>query len=239
MPAASFSALRLIAWGALVLGGILLLSQLGRVGLALWRRLQPLDVWARYAEESSPYRRRRARFWSWMGVILVLLLIVALGLFGWSLLRLEQRSQAYRPFPLDGVVARIQCHPAPETPRTMSCGLQLGGQEPITYTLSGVRWGLEGEVLTWDPALERMGMRSGYRLVRLVGYDSAGQVLYFVDLADPDDGLGMWFALLDDRLPLVQARRQVASGEVAAGTFFELAVTRSGFSLQKWDVVQP
>ncbi len=239
MPAASFSALRLIAWGALVLGGILLLSQVGRAGLALWRRLQPLNVWARYNEESSPFRRRRTHFWPWLGTILVLLLAVALGLFGWGLLRLENRSQTYRLFPLDGVAARIQCRPAPETPRTMSCGLQLGGQEPITYTLSGVRWGLEGEVLTWDPALERMGMHSGYRLVRLVGYDSAGQVLYFVDLADPDDGLGPWFTLLGSRWPLVQARRQVASGEASGGAFFELTVTRSGFSLQKWEIVQP
>ena len=238
MPGASFSVLRMISWGLLILGGILLLSLAWRAALGVWRRLQPLNVWTRYAEEASPFRRRR-QIWGGVGVLVTLLLALGLGALGGLALYVENRGTAYVPFPTDELVARVQCLPVEEASGTMSCTLTLREQTPTTVILEGVRWGLEGEVLTWDPAWERLGLRSGYRLVRLVSYDAAGRIVAAHDLPTTGAGLGFLFAWLDRRFPMVQARLQMAAGDVVAGTFYELAVTRAGFALRKWESVQP
>lgn len=239
MPGASFSVLRMIGWGLIVLGGILLLSLLWRAFVGLWRRLQPLNVWSRYAEEASPFRRRRVAFWGWVGGGLIFLLALILGAAGWLVLFVEDHAAGYTPFPADEVVARVECLAVEQASGTMSCGLTLQEQQPVTVTLAGVRWGLEGEVLTWDPALERLGLRSGYRLLRLVGYDTAGRVGGSYLIPTADEGLGIVFGWIDSRLPLVQARQQTATGDAAVGTFYELTVARPGFALRKWELVQP
>jgi hypothetical protein len=239
MPEATFSVLRLIGWGGIALGGILLLSLLGRGGLRLWRRMQPLKVWARYAEESSPFRRRRTAFWRGLGTLLILLLAVLFGAAGGLVLFVEERAQDYTLFPVDEIVARVQCVPVEQPIGSMSCALALEEQEPFTVTLAGVRWGITGEVIAWDPALERLGVRSGYRLLRLEGYDAGGTIVAVHDFPVAGKGLDWLFNVLDSRLPVVRANRQVATGDVIVGTFYELTVTRAGFSLHKWESVQP
>jgi hypothetical protein len=235
MPATTFSVLRLIGWGGIALGAVILLSLFGQAGLRLWRRMQPLNVWARYAEESSPFRRRRTAFWRGVGTLFVLLLAVALAAFGWLVLFVEARGHEYTPFPADEIVARVQCVPAEQPAGSMSCVLTLEEQSPFTVTLAGVRWGITGEVLTWNPTIERLGLRSGYRLLRLEGYDTGGNVAAAYDLSLKGKGLDWLFAVLGSRLPFVQATRQLAAGDVIVGTFYELKVTRAGFAMNMWE----
>lgn len=239
MPEATFSILRLIGWAGVALGSIILLSLLGQIGLRLWRRMQPLNVWARYAEESSPFRRRRTAFWRGVGILLLVLLALAFGVAGGLVLFIEERGQDYTPFPVDEIVARVACVPAEQPLGAMSCTMALQEQVPYTVTLTGVRWGLTGEVLAWSPALERLGMRSGYRLLRLEGYNAGGTVVAVHDFPVSGPGLDWLFALLGQRFPLVRAQRQVAAGDVVVGTFYELTVTRAGFALHKWESAQP
>lgn len=239
MPVATFSVLRLIGWGGIALGGVVLLSLFGRAGLRLWRRMQPLNVWVRYAEESSPFRQRRTAFWRGLGNLVVLLLALAFGVAGWLVLFVEERTQDYTPFPVDEIAARVQCVPEEQPIGSMSCALALKEQTPITVTLAGVRWGLTGEVVAWDPALERLGVRSGYRLLRLEGYDAGGAVESVHEFPVAGKGLDWFFVVVGSRFPLVQANRQVATGDVIVGTFYELTVTRAGFALHKWESVQP
>lgn len=239
MPEPTFSVLRLIGWGGIALGAILLLYLLGRAGLRLWRRMQPLNVWTRYAEESRPFRRRRTALWRGLGTLFALLLALFFAAAGWLVLFAEERGQHYTPFPVDEIVARVQCVPAAQPTSSMSCALTLKEQDPYTVTLAGVRWGLTGEGLIWDPALERLGMRSGYRLLRLEGYDAGGAVVAVHSFPVAGPGLGWLFPVLDNRLPIVEANRQVATGDVIVGTFYELTVTRAGFSLHKWESPQP
>lgn len=239
MPESTFSVLRLIGWGGIALGAILLLSMFGRTGLRLWRRMQPLNVWTRYAEESSPFRRRRTAFWRALGTLFLLLLAVLFAAAGWLVLFVEERGQQYTPFPVDEIVARVDCVPAEQTGSSMDCTLTLKKQVPYTVTLAGVRWGITGEVLTWDPALERLGLQSGYRLLHLEGYDAGGAVVAVHTFPMTGQGLGWLFPVLSNRVPVVQANRQIATGDVIVGTFYELTVTRAGFSLHKWESPQP
>jgi len=229
--------IRLIAWGLLALGGLLFLSLLLRPIQSLWRRFQPLNVWARYAEEASPYPRRRRSGWRWLGALLLLLFCFLLGGSGWLLLYLEEASRTYLAFPHDELVARARCLPAGEgSPFPTRCVLNLVGSPPYTATVSALQWSIEGEVLRWDSSLEGLGLRSGYRLLRLVGYDGEGRVVEEQALPSAPGGLGDFFLWLDARWPLFQLSRQVLSSDgVKSGDLYELVVSPAGFSLKKWE----
>lgn len=235
---AGLSPIRLIAWGTLALGGLLFLSLLARPIQSLWRRFQPLNVWVRYAEEASPYPRRRRRSWRWLGTLLVLFLCFFLVAGGWGLMYLEDASQTYLPFPHDELVARVRCLPAGEGSAFPTlCALSLAGSPPYTATVPGLQWTVEGEVLRWDASLEGLGLRSGYRLLRLVGYDGEGRAIEETALPSATGGLGDFFLWLDARLPFLQLSRQILSSDsVKSGDFYELVVSPAGFSLKKWEV---
>jgi hypothetical protein len=232
--------LQLTAWGLVVLGGLLLLLVLGRAITVVWQRLQPLNVWARYSEESSPFRRRR-RSWGWVGTLTLLLLGLLLAGAGGGLLALQGAMQVYAPLALDTVAARVQCASAEQAGGgPVSCVLALNGATgPFTTTVQGVRWAIEGEALVWDEGLERFGLRSGYRLVRLVTYDAAGRATIDRSLPAAEGGLGDLFSWLDGRFSFVQALKEKADGEVTAGALYELTISRSGFTLQKLEPAQP
>ncbi len=234
---AGISSIRLIAWGLFVLGGLLFLSLLLRPIQSLWRRFQPLNVWVRYAEEASPYPRRR-KGWRWLGILLLLLLCFLLIASGWVLLYLEEGSQTYLPFPHDERVAQVQCFPAGEESAFPTlCSLNLVGPLPYTTTVSGLQWTVEGEVLRWDASLEGLGLRSGYRLLRLVGYDGEGRAVEEKTFPSASGGLGDFFLWLDARWPFLQLSRQILSSDsVKSGDFYELVVSPAGFSLKKWEV---
>lgn len=237
----TFSPLRLTAWAVLALGSIVLLSQIWRAARAIRQRVRPVSVWARYAQEASPYRRRPSRTWGVLGTILTVLVAVVLVAIGGGLLFLEVAVRAYTPFPLDETIAQVQCVPGVDEANSVpSCLLEIySATGPYSSTIEGVRWELEGEVLVWAPALERFGFRSGYRLLRLAGYSPAGQVGAKLDLPSGGRGLGALFPWVDERFRFVQARRELISGEASAETLFEISVSRSGFSLQQWDQEQP
>lgn len=237
----TFSPLRLAAWVLLALGGVLLLTLLWRIVRLLWQRFRPLNVWARYAEESSPFRRRRSAARAWLGGILLLLLGLLLGGAGWGLLQLEDAMQAYIPFPSDRVAAQVQCLPAKDAQAAAAMTCSLVVDDPAyteTVTLEGVRWGLEGELLVWDPALERYGLRSGYRLLRLIGYDAEEQIKEASEVPHAP-GLPLPLIQLGNRLPFVQAHRVTVSDEVVADRFYELVISREGVSLREWGSMPP
>ncbi len=252
MPGTNASPLNLVAWGLLLLGGILWLSLLFRVVQAVWQQARPINVWARYAEEYSPYRRRRSSAWRWLSALLLLCGGLVLVAGGWGLLRLTQVTATYTPLAEDEAAARLQCtplfpptmgdesEPAAITSTAAVCSLTIGSQTtPFTLTVQSGHWGIEGEVLVWSPALERFGLRSGYRLLRLASYDDQGQVVAATAPLSPPGGLGAALNLLGGRFPFVQASNQVARGEAAAETLYELAVSRSGFFLRQWGPQQP
>ncbi|MGC8873348.1 MAG: hypothetical protein ACP5SI_02720 [Chloroflexia bacterium] len=228
------SGVQIAAWTAMGLGAVLIFSLLLRGGQALWRRFQPVNVWARYAEEASPYRRRRGRALGCLGVALWLLAGVGLAGAGWGLLTLDKALGAYAPLPSDGVAAGLRCWPgASEPPGTMGC--QLTVESPVysdTLSLRGSRWGLEGEVLVWDPRLEPFGLRSGFRLLRVVGLGLEGEPLDQVLLPGSSGGVdvrwlrpaGRWFFY----------QRQFLEGEAVPNRFYEVTVSRNGFALRSW-----
>jgi len=233
MSGSAFSPLRVTAWVLIALGAVLFLSFLGRVGRASFRRIQPVNVWARYAQEASPYGRRRGRTWGAVGGILLLLLALLVAGAGWGLFCLERAARAYAPFPSDEVAGRVQCLPLGEgTSGAMTCTVSL--ERPAyseTVRLAGVRWGVEVEVLAWDPALERFGLSSGYRVLRLLGLGAEGQVTAEATLPA---ARGLSDALLRLGRRFVQVRRQTLSGQATSERFYELTVSRAGFSLREW-----
>lgn len=238
MPETGLSPLRLVAWGLLALGGLLWIALLVRLIQTIWQRFQPLNVWARYAQEASPFRRRRQPTWGCLGLLVLLLLGTVLVGAGAGLLLLESATREYAPLPAEGaVVARVQCGPAGES---AACTLRLeGNTAPYSDTIHGSRWEIVGEVVIWDTALEKFGLRSGYRLLRMVGRDAQDQIVQDIALPDASNGWGELASWLDNRLPFVQVRREVASGTITEKTLYDLRVSRAGFLLQEVEQVQP
>lgn len=238
MVESGLAPVRLLAWGLFVLGGLLWMALLTRLVQGIWQLFQPLNVWARYAQESSPYRRRRGRGGGIVASLLLFFLGALLVGAGWGLLRLEIATQDYLAFPsAPGQVARVECGTA-STPLT--CTLTLEGPlAPSAVTLRGVRWEITTEVLVWDPAWENFGLRSGYRLLSLVGRDAQGRIVQEMDLSGAAVGLGELAPWMGNRLPFVQARREMAAGAAEAGTLYQLYVSPAGFSVQKVAVVRP
>ncbi len=224
----------LTAWTAIGLGAVLFFSLLVRGAQALLRRLQPMNVWARYAEESSPYRRRRGHTLGCLGALLLFVGGVLLLGAGWGLLALDRALEAYAPLPTDGVVASLRCWPgAEEPPGTMGCALTV--EHPAyseTLSLRGSRWGLEAEVLVWDPALEQFGLRSGVRLIRVLGLSTDGETLDQALLPTSSGGLDARWLRPAGRLLFYQ--RQLLQGEVVPDRFYEVTVSRSGLAVRSW-----
>jgi hypothetical protein len=216
------------------LGAVLLFSLLLRAGQALWRRLQPMNVWARYAEEASPYRRRRTRTLGCIGIFLWLAVALLLLGAGWGLLALDRALDSYAPLPADGVLATLQCWPGEsDPPGTMGCLLTV---EPLAYTqtlsLRGSRWGLDAEAIVWDRTLEQFGLRSGFRLIRVVGLGPEGEALDQAWL--PFSGRGLDIRWLRPAGRLLFYQRQLVQGDVTPDRVYEVTVSRSGFALRSW-----
>lgn len=239
MSGTALSSLRLVAWGALALGGILLLSLALRLAQGMWRRMAPLNVWRRYAEEASPHRRR-PRQWGWLGGVAALLLaFLCLGVGG-ALLYLEKTGAAYAPFPPDEHVAQVRCVPEEEPAERMVCSLITGSPDSAaSVTLSEAEWGLEAELLVWEPLGEQLGLRSGYRLLRYGEYDEAGSFSSPVLLSAESEGMGEFLRRLGEFLPFYRVERVIFSEQASAQRFYELEVSRAGFSLLEWELEQP
>ncbi|MBN1485117.1 MAG: hypothetical protein JXA37_10370 [Chloroflexia bacterium] len=236
MAGLDFSPLRVTAWVLIALGGVLLLSLLWRLLQGIRSRFLPVNVWERYAQESSPYRYRSSGLWGCLGTLAILFLGLLLGGAGAGLLWVQQGLQDYAPLPEGEVVAQVRCRPAEvASGEAMSCTLSL--MDPVysdTLSLGGLRWGLQGELIAWKEPLEEFGLSSGYRLLRLEAYDPRGQLVDSVALPGSDGGLGQILPWLGRLEFLVRARQQVLSGEAAGNQFYELTVSRQGFSLREW-----
>jgi hypothetical protein len=122
----------------------------------------------------------------------------------------------------------------------MTCSLNLESP-PLTetITLEGIRWGIEGEMLVWDPALEDFGLQSGYRVLHLLGYDASGQVTDHVGFSSSEGELDERFFRLANRAPFLQIRRDTVYGGAVEDRFYDLIVSQSGFSVREWGPVQP
>jgi hypothetical protein len=241
MSGQALSPLDLVAWALIALGGLLLLFLLGRLIRGITRRFQPLNVWNRYAEESSPFRRRRRGGWVFLTTLLVVLLSAVLVSAGWGLFRLQEILQAYSPFPEDQLAGRVQCSPAEGTVTgVMTCSLNLESPSfTETVTLEGIRWGVEGEMLVWSPTFESLGLRSGYRVLHLLGYDAAGQVTGHIVFPSSQGDLAESLLRLANVGPFLQVRRDTVYGEVVEDKFYDLIVSQTGFSVQEWGPVEP
>ena len=238
MPETGLCPLRVVVWGLLALGGLLWIALLVRLIQTIWQHFQPLNVWARYAEESSPYRRRRRPAWGCLGFLLLVLAGALLIGSGAGLWMLEDATREYARLPAENaVVAQVQCGPADEA---LSCHLALlTASSPYTVTIQGVKWEIVGEVVVWNPALEGFGLRSGYRLLRLVSRDAQERIVQDIALPGASTGLGELVPWLDGHFPFVLARREAASGVAAEQVRYDLRVSRAGFSLHKMDRIQP
>ncbi len=239
MSGTALSPIDLSAWFLIGLGGLLLLSLVIRLIRWLVRRFRPVSVWQRYTEEASPFRRRRRGGWTALGALLTLLFGALLIGLGWGGLRTRAALQVYRPFPQEETIGQVQCLPDEAAGDRMTCTLRLT-DPPLTETvvLPGARWGLEGEVWVWDPRLEELGFSSGYRLLHLVGYDQAGQVLAGAELPSAQ-GMEDWLLRLGAVAPFVRVQRDTLYGEAADDRFYELSVSPDGFALREWGPTRP
>ena len=219
----------LLTYGALALvlvGLFMLLVFIGnRVGRIL-RRLQRKPV------------KRVSFIASTLRLFLILLLIGAAG----ALLCVGAFIQSYTVFTQRELAAMVRCAPVPGTGDQMVLELAARGtpttQQTRRYELRGQQWSIEGNILTWDPWLNFLGLRTMYKLTRVRGRylradDEANKPATVYSLvANEEDPRWRWLYLYGPRLPFVQA---VYGNTVftfpAEGKTFAIYVTQSGFMI--------
>ena len=113
------------------------------------------------------FRERRLRLFRISGgLLLVLIGLVVFAIAGWA--------QTYRQLTHNEWVANIQAVPVAGQNQTMLVTYtpvrngQLG--TPTTYTIKGDEWVLGGDVIKWQDWLNVLGVDTGYRTTRIMGY---------------------------------------------------------------------
>lgn len=137
--------------GLTLLAGIVALVALagiasGMVDIARHRRVRPLRLGG--------------------GLILLLLALVVVAVAGWA--------QTYRTLTHNELVATVRAVPANGQRQTMLVTytpVQDGKPgTPATYTVRGDEWLLGGDIIKWQDYLNILGVHTGYRTTRLMGY---------------------------------------------------------------------
>jgi hypothetical protein len=113
------------------------------------------------------FRERRFRiFRIGSSVILVVAGLCVFAIAGWA--------QTYRALTKNELVATIHAVPVPGQPQTMQVIYTpvTGGTsgQPQSFTVSGDEWQLGGDVIKWQDWLNILGVHTGYRVTRLMGY---------------------------------------------------------------------
>jgi hypothetical protein len=222
----SASVLTYSALALLLVGLFMLLVFIGnRVGRIL-RRLQRKPV------------KRVSFIASTLRLFLILLLLAAAG----TLLCLGAFIQSYTVYTQRELAATVHCAPVPGTSDQMVLELAMP-KTPTTeqvrrYLLRGQQWSIEGHILTWDPWLNFLGLKTMYKLTRVRGrYLRADEEMnkpatVYSLVPREDDPRWRWLYLYGPRLPFVQA---VYGNTVftfpAEGKTFAIYVTQSGFMI--------
>ncbi len=146
-------------------------------------------------------RERRLRpFRFGGGFILLLLGLVAFGFAGWA--------QTYRSLTHNELVAYIQAAPIQGQSQTMSVTYTPvhDGQNgtPLTYLIKGDEWQLGGDVIKWQDYMNILGVHTGYRITRLMGYydNAADYKTKRVTAEDLDGGSDDVYRFLQDHANL-------------------------------------
>jgi hypothetical protein len=176
--------------------------------------------------------------------LLLLLLLSA----GGALVCLGTFIQSYTVFTQRELAAKVHCVPVAGTNDQMV--LELTTQATPTteqvrrYQLRGQQWSIEGHILTWDPRLNFLGLKTMYKLTRVRGRylraeDEASKPATVYSLvAREEDPRWRWLYLYGPRLPFVQA---VYGNTVftfpAEGKTFAIYVTASGFAIAEEGMV--
>jgi len=225
----------LLTYGALALlliGLLMFLVFIGkRIGRIL-RRLQRKPV------------KRVGFIASTLRFFLILLLIAAAS----TLLCLGAFIQSYTVVTQRELAATVHCIPVPGTTDQMSLELTTRAT-PTTeqihrYQLHGQQWSVEGHILTWDPWLNFLGLKTMYKLTRVRGrYLRADDEMnkpatVYSLVAHEEDPRWRWLYIYGPRLPFVQA---VYGNTVftfpAEGKTFTIYVTASGFMSTEGELV--
>jgi hypothetical protein len=113
------------------------------------------------------FSRRGFRFSRFGGsVVLLILGVLVFAVAGWA--------QTYRTLTHNELVATIRAVPVPNKPQTMTVTYTpitsgVPGT-PQTYTIIGDRWQLRGDIIKWQDYVNILGVNTGYRINRLMGY---------------------------------------------------------------------
>ena len=140
------------------------------------------------------------------GVIFLLLGLAVFALAGWA--------QTYRSLTSRVLVATVQAVPAADQGQTMLVLYtpvtdgKPGGTR--TVTLRGDEWQLGGDIIKWSDWLNVLGVHTGYRITRLMGYyenatDYQTKPVTAFDLANARDSLSLFLRDHANWVPFVQA----------------------------------
>jgi len=176
-------------------------------------------------------RERRFHFFRLSsGLVLLLIGLLVLAIAGWA--------QTYRALTHNEWVADI--HAVPTGSQTMqvtytpvSNGGTLG--RPQTYTVLGDEWMLGGDVIKWQNWVNILGVDTGYRVTRLIGYydnpkDYKTKVVSAYTLDGGSDTLQQFLRDHPNLVPFVRATygNDVRMYPNAAATY-QVFVSTSGY----------
>ena len=113
------------------------------------------------------FRRRKLgvmRFGT--GIILLLVGLAVFAVAGWA--------QTYRALTFNQLVATIHAAPVPGQAQTMQVVYTpvVDGKKGTSqiFTIKGDEWLLGGDVIKWQDWLNILGVHTGYRITRIMGY---------------------------------------------------------------------
>ncbi len=167
-----------------------------------------------------------------LGVIVLLVGLVVLGFAGWE--------QTYRALTRNEWVATIKAVPLAGTTQTMIVTYtpihdgQVSGKAQ-TYRVSGDEWSLGGDIIKWQDYMNVLGVQTGYRITRLMGYydsahDEVTKPRTAYDLAGGSDGV---YTFLQQHRGLIPFVRATYGNDVRTGpdpsASYKVYVSTSGY----------
>jgi hypothetical protein len=152
-------------------------------------------------------RERRVRiFRIGSGLVLVLLGLAVFAVAGWA--------QTYRALTSRVLVATVRATPLADHAQTMTVVYTpvTNGEtgRPETFTIQGDAWVLGGDIIKWSDWLNVLGVHTGYRITRLMGYyqdanDYRTKRVSAYDLASAHDTVTTLLHDHPNLMPFVQA----------------------------------
>ena len=187
------------------------------------------------ATQTGTVRRRGVRPGRMIGGLVLLLAGLAVfAVAGWF--------QTYRTLTHNELVGYVKALPLQTAPQTMLVTytpVENGARGTAqTFTLTGDEWQLGGDIIKWQDYLNILGVHTGYRTTRLMGYfddanDYRTKRVGAVDLQGGPDGA---FRFLRDHPNLAPFVRAVYGNDVRlppdANHSYRIYVSTSGYFAQ-------